>query len=1213
MAMLCPSEAFAESSYNDGHSSADPLPIDGSVSGALSTSEDIDYYCFYVPEDGVVILHFSTPLQSDSDDLWKIRVEDDGSKQLMTKNISGGSPLVTFPSFGLKKGLHYVVVKAGETAKWNQNEYTLSLNYMQKTDWEREYNDTRNHAWETEYDVVYQGVIMSRNDVDWYKFQYIANDFADIVFSHPAGSPSASCWKLEIIDGQNDTVYRKTVAENAPETRISLNQLGLEDGSYYYLVLSAGSTHSDVVYTLSLSKPHQCDKVYVEAKASTCKEMGHIAHYGCKKDACGKCYDENGVELQSVALPLAEHTWGAWETLTSATCTSSETKKRACSVCQKEEFETVGAVGHSFNSQSRVERKEATCTQKGEIRTYCAASGCEVYQTEEIPEKGHDYSSDWITDVAATCTQAGWESRHCSRCNSKIDGRSIPIVPHPFGVWRMTEFPTCTLMGEEQRTCQTCNVYEVRGVSALGHDYEKDFTVDRLATCTEEGEKSRHCTRCASKTEITALPKLEHTYDQYGYDGDGHWKICACGRKGSIEEHDLTYTLIVTPTCMQSGVGSRHCSVCQGQWDEELPLSEKYHNYTDWRVTAEPSCTSVGEKKRNCELCQVTQIQTLAKLKHQYQNEWTEDVAPSCTQDGSRSHHCKNCSARVDQEVIPATGHTYGAWTVGTHPSCEEKGVERRVCRDCSDIQTREIDAKGHDFELFLTADRESTCDGTGEKSRHCSRCSARTEITVLPALGHRFGDWGFATASTCMEYGTERRTCSACGHVETRRTDDPLGHVFGEWAFASSPTCTESGTEKRICSVCSHVEIRVTDAALGHRFNDWSFATAPSCTESETEKRMCSVCSVSETRKTNEALGHTFGNWTAVRNPTCTERGAEAHTCTVCSHTETRETDALGHAFESDFTVDSEVTCKGEGEKSRHCVRCEAKCDSTVLPALGHSYGTWATVHRSTCTIGETERRACSRCTHEETRENAPALGHAYDSLFTVDIKPTCITAGSQSRHCSRCDERTEITEIAAVGHTYGEGVVVAASTAEEVGVKRFTCLRCEHFYTETVAKLPPSMLDSQEVVWKGSAKSTPAFRSAAALSDFVEVRVNGEVIGSDCYVLREGSTVVELTHDYLKGLKGGAYTLEIVSTTGVAAAEFTVKNGIPLLWLWILVGALSVLAMGVTVWLLMKKNLSKKSEKRTSVLDLNESADQILPENQEAIFEMTSDSSEQ
>ena len=79
--------------------------------------------------------------------------------------------------------------------------------------------------------------------------------------------------------------------------------------------------------------------------------------------------------------------------------------------------------------------------------------------------------------------------------------------------------------------------------------------------------------------------------------------------------------------------------------------------------------------------------------------------------------------------------------------------------------------------------------------------------------------------------------------------------------------------------------------------------------------------------------------------------------------------------------------------------------------------------------------------------------------------------------------------------------------------------------------------------------------------------MRINGKVLPSDCYTVREGSTVVELTPEYLNKLELGEYTLEIVSTTGIASASFTVEQEkeIDFPWIWLAVGCVMLLLLGL------------------------------------------------
>ena len=243
------------------------------------------------------------------------------------------------------------------------------------------------------------------------------------------------------------------------------------------------------------------------------------------------------------------------------------------------------------------------------------------------------------------------------------------------------------------------------------------------------------------------------------------------------------------------------------------------------------------------------------------------------------------------------------------------------------------------------------------------------------------------------------------------------------------------------------------------------------------------------------------------------------------------------------------------------------------MLPMIGHSFGDWQETVAPTCLEAGSEIRLCSVCKVTETCVGRDPLGHNYSFEWTMDLAPSCHTEGSQSRHCTRCSETTDRKPIVTRSHTYDDGIVTVEPTCEQTGTKVLTCTVCQNIKALSLEKLPPVILGEPEKEWKVKSGEHVVFRSAAALVDFLEVRVNGKVVPRDCYILREGSTIVELTPEYLKTLEGGAYTIEIVSTTGIASASFDVVADEPLLWLWILLGLVMVPIMAVLVWLVVEK----------------------------------------
>jgi hypothetical protein len=86
--------------------------------------------------------------------------------------------------------------------------------------------------------------------------------------------------------------------------------------------------------------------------------------------------------------------------------------------------------------------------------------------------------------------------------------------------------------------------------------------------------------------------------------------------------------------------------------------------------------------------------------------------------------------------------------------------------------------------------------------------------------------------------------------------------------------------------------------------------------------------------------------------------------------------------------------------------------------------------------------------------------------------------------------------------------------------------------------------ILNGAASVWTPETKTGLVIRSSAAKSKFVEVRINGEVLDEKYYTVTEGSTIITISEEYLSTLKDKEYTIEIVSTDGVATTTFTVEG---------------------------------------------------------------------
>ncbi len=197
-------------------------------------------------------------------------------------------------------------------------------------------------------------------------------------------------------------------------------------------------------------------------------------------------------------------------------------------------------------------------------------------------------------------------------------------------------------------------------------------------------------------------------------------------------------------------------------------------------LSFDATCTKGGELHQYCE-CVYEEMSPIPPKGHTKPdaNEdgtpaYTIDKAATCEADGSKSLHCTVCNAIIEETVvvIDATGHTWSASKKVTKAAtCTAKGEKAIVCENegCGIIKEgtkEEIKAKGHSYAKDFTVDKEPTCTAAGSKSKHCANCSAKTEVTTIPAKGHSYGAWVVTKAATKTEAGAKERKC-ACGHVE--------------------------------------------------------------------------------------------------------------------------------------------------------------------------------------------------------------------------------------------------------------------------------------------------------------------------------------------------------------------------------------------------------------------------------------------------------------
>lgn len=136
-------------------------------------------------------------------------------------------------------------------------------------------------------------------------------------------------------------------------------------------------------------------------------------------------------------------------------------------------------------------------------------------------------------------------------------------------------------------------------------------------------------------------------------------------------KHEHEYEVIVTePTCTENGYTTYTCKGCGDSYvsDETKALG---HDFEEWTVSKEATCTEAGERIRKCIRCDYTESEEIVATGHDYEAVVT---APTCTENGYTTHTCKVCGYGFTDNEIPATGHNY---VNGICTSCGQQDPNR--------------------------------------------------------------------------------------------------------------------------------------------------------------------------------------------------------------------------------------------------------------------------------------------------------------------------------------------------------------------------------------------------------------------------------------------------------------------------------------------------------------------------------------------------------
>ena len=529
--------------------------------------------------------------------------------------------------------------------------------------------------------------------------------------------------------------------------------------------------------------------------------------------------------------------------------------------------------------------------------------------------------------------------------------------------------------------------------------------------------------------------------------------------------------------------------------------------------------------------------------------------ATNCHADGVSISGASNCGGFVGNdsgsiyENCTASGTIDGAWVVGgfvgySASATWQDSAGASTYTKCS----ADVDVSGNDW-------RVGGFVGFAEYGQF-NNCVAYGDVTSIvtgwePKVGGFVGEDSSNVNITA---------CHAAGVVTGVSSDYQAGGFIGAYSGGIFTGCSFDSEKNPDLNVAGEGTI-ASDAVTGeesavvlssicedyfgsHQYSsEWTVDTEATCITDGSKYQPCERCGAKGNITAIPATGHSLIK-TEVKDPTCTEDGnIEYWYCENCDK------------YFSDENAKEEI-----------------ELENTVLKATGHNWGepewSWSEDGK-TCTVTFT-------CENDETHKETPQVSVTSEVKTPATCTETGVTTYTATVEFNgkTYTDTKDVADLAATGHELKKTDAKEATCTEDGNIEYWFCETCGKYFSnenaETEIQLADTVMeatghsyengkctvcgeidpDFKAVIiegangeWQKGTKDGLSFTSNAAFAHFQKVQVDGKDLDASNYTVKEGSTIVTLKAEYLETLSVGKHTLAIVSDTGTATTEFTIK----------------------------------------------------------------------
>ena len=152
--------------------------------------------------------------------------------------------------------------------------------------------------------------------------------------------------------------------------------------------------------------------------------------------------------------------------------------------------------------------------------------------------------------------------------------------------------------------------------------------------------------------------------------------------------HHIISRPAIAPTCSIDGLTEgRYCDECSLVVDKQNIISAIGHEYGEWIIVKEASCTQTGIRQKECSRCGDVVIENTEAIGHNY-GEWVTVKEATCARTGIMERRCSNCGNTLFGSIEATGQHNYGEWVIVKEATKINPGRKERICLVCGNVES---------------------------------------------------------------------------------------------------------------------------------------------------------------------------------------------------------------------------------------------------------------------------------------------------------------------------------------------------------------------------------------------------------------------------------------------------------------------------------------------------------------------------------------------